>query len=322
MLIWGSTLPLHQKHVAEQTTGEFILSTALTTGGVLIAVMGCCGMSRRTRAAMTSSSWLLWRYRTSERRSDASKNDCNCRAQGAKNALICGVGVLFVWLVIADVIWSIFDQSVFDSFWLAFIAIWCLIFPVFLGTWLSGRNSGGPVLLDCGPHPTRVLFLVNALLFSFVGLTIGLADTSFSNRFGIAGPIFWVSFAVYWLIMATGRLQIRENGIWVYWALLQWGKIGSYLWASDSTLMVRAKGRLSSLLQGALPVPLEHKQAVDEFLVEHRPDQANAIEALCCNSSALSPPRIMATPAGRTGHWPPLAPPFICRHSSIVQEVC
>jgi hypothetical protein len=197
-------------------------------------------------------------------------------AQGAKNALICGVGVLFVWLVIVVLIWWIFDQSVFGSFWLAFVAIWCLIFPVFLGTWLYGRNSGGPVLLDCGPHPTRVLFLVNALLFPFVGLTIGLADTSFLSRFSIAGPIFVVSFAMYWLIMATGRLQIRENGIWAYWALLRWGKIGSYHWASDSTLTVQAKGRLSSLLEGALPVPLEHKQAVDEFLVERCPDQATA----------------------------------------------
>jgi hypothetical protein len=50
MLIWGGTLPLHQKNLAEQTTGEFILSTALTTGGVLIAIMACFGMSRRTRS--------------------------------------------------------------------------------------------------------------------------------------------------------------------------------------------------------------------------------------------------------------------------------
>lgn len=49
MLIWGGTLPLHQKNVAEQATGEFILSTALTTGGFLIAVLACFGMSRSTR---------------------------------------------------------------------------------------------------------------------------------------------------------------------------------------------------------------------------------------------------------------------------------
>jgi hypothetical protein len=197
-------------------------------------------------------------------------------AQGAKNALICGVGVLFVWLAIAFVIWWVADKSILVSFVLAFAAFWYSIFLIFLGTWLYGQSSGGRVLLDCGPHPTRVLFLVNAVLFPFVGLTIGLADTSFLSRFSIAGPIFGVSFAVYWLIMATGRLQIRENGIWVYWALLRWDKIGSYYWASDSTLMVRAKGRLSSLLQGALPVPPEHKQAVDEFLVEHCPDQTTA----------------------------------------------
>jgi hypothetical protein len=49
MVIWGGTLPIHQKNVAEQTTGEFILSTALTTGGVLIAILACYGMSRRRR---------------------------------------------------------------------------------------------------------------------------------------------------------------------------------------------------------------------------------------------------------------------------------
>jgi hypothetical protein len=103
-------------------------------------------------------------------------------AQGAKNALICGVGVLFVWLVIAVVLWWVFDRSVFDSFWLAFFAIWCLIFPIFLGTWFYGRKSGGSVLLDCGPHPTRVLFLVNALLFPFVGLTICLTDTGLAAK--------------------------------------------------------------------------------------------------------------------------------------------
>jgi hypothetical protein len=103
-------------------------------------------------------------------------------AQGAKNALICSVGVFFVWLAIAFVIWWVSDKSILVSFMLAFVVIWCLIFPVFLGTWLYGRNSRGPVLLDCGPHPTRVLFLVNALLFPFVGLTICLTDTGLAAK--------------------------------------------------------------------------------------------------------------------------------------------
>jgi len=82
-------------------------------------------------------------------------------------------------------------------------------------------------------------------------------------------------FAACWLIIATGRLQVLEKGIWQYWRLLRWGKIGSYRWANDSTLVVEAKGPLS-LLQGPLPFPPEHKQAVDELLTEHCPAQATA----------------------------------------------
>jgi len=193
-------------------------------------------------------------------------------AQGAKNALICGVGLLIVWLPLAVVLWLISGQGILESFGLAWALLSGLIFLVFLGTWLYGRNTGGRVLLDCGPHPTKTLFLINASLFLIMGLTSGLA-TSF---FGIAGPVFGVSFAAYWLIMATGRLQVRESGMWLYWSLLRWGKIGSYRWVTDSTLLVRANGTLSPLFQGALPVPPEHQQAVEEFLAEHCPAQAKA----------------------------------------------
>jgi hypothetical protein len=151
--------------------------------------------------------------------------------QGAKNALVCGVGFLVVWLALAAVLRWESGQGILDSCRLAFAVLWGLIFLVFLGTWLYGRNSGGRVLLDCGPHPTRTLFLVNAALFLMMGLTIGLAATPVLNVFGIAGPVFGTSFGAYWLIMATGRLQVRESGIWQYWSLLRWDRIGSYRWA-------------------------------------------------------------------------------------------
>src|ERR1700722_19292976 len=165
-------------------------------------------------------------------------------AQGAKNALICGVGVLLVLSAIAVVLWRVSGQGILYSFGLALAALWCPTFLVFLGTWLYGRNSGGRVLLDCGPHPTRVLFLVNAGLWLILGLTSGLALASVSQMFSIAGPVFGVSATAYALILATGRLQVQERGIWQYWSLLRWGKIGSYGWASDSTLLLRAKGPL------------------------------------------------------------------------------
>jgi hypothetical protein len=196
-------------------------------------------------------------------------------SQGIKNALICGIGVLVSWCFIAFAVWQIFGQPLLDSFGVAFAVLWGLVFVVFLGTWLHGRTTAGQVLLDCGPHPTRWLFLTNAILFLVMGVLGGFSAASVSKVFGIAGPVFGVSFAAYWLVMTTGRLQVRENGIWAYWGLLRWGKIGSYRWADDSTLVLRSKGMLS-LMQGALPVPPEHRQGVDDLLAKHRTAQATA----------------------------------------------
>jgi hypothetical protein len=46
MVIWGGTLPLHQRDMASQTIGEFILFNALTTGGVLIALLAFLRLAR------------------------------------------------------------------------------------------------------------------------------------------------------------------------------------------------------------------------------------------------------------------------------------
>ena len=91
------------------------------------------------------------------------------------------------------------------------------------------------------------------------------------DKFGIAGALFVLTFSVYWVIMAFGRLQIRENGIWEFWSLLTWQKIESYEWKgeSDSTLMLQAKTKLAFLGRGALPVPIEHKEAVAELMTKY-----------------------------------------------------
>ena len=66
--------------------------------------------------------------------------------------------------------------------------------------------------------------------------------------------------------MAFGRLQIREGGLWQYWGLLRWDKIEFYQWSGDSTLVLKAKSHLPFLGRGALPIPPEDKQAIEELL--------------------------------------------------------
>ena len=208
--------------------------------------------------------------------------------QGVKNALTIGTAMLVVWGIITAAVVMIFEQPIFRTIGVSGAAIVLLAQLVFFATWFYGRSVAGPVLLDCGPHPTWWLFLLNAALFVLLGLINGLLphlkvtrspgrnlDEHFV-RPSAAQPVIMILLVPYWLVMASGRLQMRENGIWQYWGLLRWSKIDSYRFANDATLMIRAKGFLSSRIQGALPVPPEQKQAIEELLAKHFPSAANA----------------------------------------------
>ncbi len=182
--------------------------------------------------------------------------------QGAMNALICGIGVALASVALAIVFSVVLRQSVAQSFRIAFSVVWAVTLLAFLITWLYSRLSRGRILLDCGPHPTRWLFMVNFFLFIFIGT--GGVFSSTADDISILRLTFAISLGVFWLIIAFGRLQVTDRGIWQYWGLLRWSKVASYRWADDSTLLITPKRRFS--LRGALTVPLEHKQAVDDFL--------------------------------------------------------
>ena len=180
------------------------------------------------------------------------------------NALICGSGVALAWVALAVLFYILLRQSVAQSFRIAFSVVWAVTFLTFLGTWLYSRLSRGRILLDCGPHPTRWLFIVNFFLFILVGT--GGVFSSTADGLSILRLTFAISLGVFWLIIAFGGLQVTDRGIWQYWGLLRWSRVGSYRWADDSTLLITPKRRF--LLRGALPVPPEHRQAVDAFLAQ------------------------------------------------------
>ncbi len=136
---------------------------------------------------------------------------------------------------------------------LAILVFWGLIFPLFLGSWWRGFRRGGRVLLDCGPHPTRWLFLFEAVFLVFMGFAFGVSTGANSKLFGIGAPVFGTTCAIFFVILATGRLQIREGGIWQYWALLPWAKLASYSWSPDSTLLLQARNPLPFLGAGRCP---------------------------------------------------------------------
>jgi len=175
---------------------------------------------------------------------------------GARNVLVSGLGFLAFCSVIAASITVIYRQSLSDSLDFAVKIAWGLALLAFFGTWLYDRANAGHVLLDCGRQPT-----LNLMLFC-AGLSLILALMN-------GRPIFNISFAALSLIVATGRLQVRENGIWLYASLLRWHRIGSYCWADDATLIVKRRGPFG-FFSGALSVPPEHRKAIEGFLSECR----------------------------------------------------
>jgi hypothetical protein len=187
--------------------------------------------------------------------------------RGFKNAIICGIGVLGVIGILTFGISTLTGRSFRDSGAIAFAVFWVATFAAFVLTLLIGRAKRGAIVLDCGHHPTRALFLFNAVIFAFLGLAGGFASNAF-DTLGIASALFGITFSVYWLLMSFGRLQIVENGIWQYWSLLKWQQIESYEWhgGADATLMLQTKTKLPFLGRGALPVPAEHKEAVSGLL--------------------------------------------------------
>ena len=190
--------------------------------------------------------------------------------RGMKNALLCLIGVFALVAILAQLVTTLTGRTWRESVAFSFAIFWVVVFVAFIVNAVVGRQRRGAVLLDCGPHPTRVLFLLNAGIFAFLALSNFFSAEKNDLR-GIAMLIFGTSFCAYWVMMALGRLQLTENGIWQYWSLLKWDKVASYAWQGDTrpTLILQTKSKYPILGRGALPVGPEHREAISELLERH-----------------------------------------------------
>lgn len=192
------------------------------------------------------------------------------RRRGYLNMLIYGPGVLAVLGLLTFGVSAFTGRTWDDSTPFAFAIFWTTSFAAFMLSFLVGRAKRGTVLLDCGQHPMRRVFLINAAIFGLQGLGSLLAPQVF-DLLVVATAWFGITFSSFWIIMSLGRLQFTENGIWQYWSLLKWEKLHSCDWQEGSTptLTLQSKTPLPFLGRGALPVPAEHREAVAELLKQH-----------------------------------------------------
>jgi len=194
--------------------------------------------------------------------------------QGRNRGLVCLVVFILVTIVLTVAIRHWCQWTVGRSFW-AVLGVFSVFFlVVFFGKSFRGRSRAGPLVLDCGEHLTKRLFLINAVMWSvFAGFAVAavlvaavLGEDDLLIRILVA---LWIaSFAIYWFIMTFGRLQIRENGIWYYTELLNWERIESHEWQGgpNPKLILKTRARPPFFGCGALPLPLEYQDAVDELL--------------------------------------------------------
>jgi hypothetical protein len=205
------------------------------------------------------------------------------KVHGFRNALLCGLGVVALAggaAVTVSLTWGVpLPYAVVGSL----LALLGVVGVVLLGSWLRGRKSSGPVLLDLGPNRMRDNFRKVARSMGVLALLAGIAFWPIEPAFAIVlGGALGLS-ALFCFFMGNGRLQVRENGLWVYWSLLRWEKIGSWRWEGDSALWVNTRG-FFSWFQSSLPIAPGQRQEMHELLLKY--------------CSALAPPNEALQPTG------------------------
>ena len=185
--------------------------------------------------------------------------------RGFLNALLALVGVSVVLLGLYFAVAYFFDLAGFPALIAALGVLLCVTFSAFFLSCCYGRLIAGELLLDCGPHPARGMFLVTAVIF---GIVSALSFVTQTEILGLGFACFFAVFGLYWLVISTGRLQIRTNGIWQYWGLLRWHKIRHFHWegVADSTLCLQTHSLLPMLGKGALPVSKMQHSEIDNLL--------------------------------------------------------
>ena len=152
----------------------------------------------------------------------------------------------------------------------------------FIFTWLRHKKQAGSVLVDLGRTK-----LQKGLLFGggcFVVSSIGSVVTSFLDAEGVLG-IKEVSFGLLWLfsgvvmfLQGLSHLEIRKGGIFYLGNFFKWEKIESHVWEGENgltlTLLVRKLLPFGRTL--SLPIPANHKEAVENLLERYVPSEKNS----------------------------------------------
>jgi hypothetical protein len=132
-------------------------------------------------------------------------------------------GFLLLILVATFTVRHIFDWSLGRSV-LAVLAtlgaIYVVLHILFIVRWLRDKSDAGRLILDCGQNPNRQMYLIMGAYFGSIAvlLLIAIVVTPFFGKQGwqtylLLFALYFACSTSFFLIMAFGRLQLRENGL-------------------------------------------------------------------------------------------------------------
>lgn len=160
-----------------------------------------------------------------------------------------------------------------------FVFAFALVLLASLIRSLNHRRSAGAVLTDAGPNPTRGKNLFTGffcLLLCVWGLIEFLREFDlFYLSFTIAGAACVIAL----IANALGRLQILENGLWLYSDLIVWERIAAHRWDGENNCQLRLQIKTLPFVKketAPLPpliVPAEFRTPFEEELQKHATSQ-------------------------------------------------
>jgi hypothetical protein len=99
----------------------------------------------------------------------------------------------------------------------------------------------------------------------------GFADSTHLPEYYISQVILYWTTAFYFYWAGLSRLQLRENGIYFKFGLIEWGQIASYTWEGKqgNTLTVWLKQRIPLFDTRSWAIPVIHKTAIERIINQY-----------------------------------------------------
>jgi hypothetical protein len=193
--------------------------------------------------------------------------------RGLKNALICGISLAIIMGPSTAAFHSFMDIPWKDAWSLSLGMLSVPVLVIGVVYYFRGKNKAGRRLLDGGRMPGWPIFSLYAMMF-FLFSVFGFFTASGDHGplVVLAGRIVAMNGAILGLAGFLGRLEFRMNGIWVYWSLLPYDRIGSWRFKNNTLLIESRKPFLGYRGKGAIPIAPEQREKIEAILDQQCPD--------------------------------------------------